>query len=118
MNDNEIIIEDFYYDGTGPAAYFWVGKVGRPSPDGVLLPYPFEGVFPESDDRNAPILKPFKGETVTLKLPDDLKVSDLKWISVWCRRFQVNFGDLEFDQTIEDMFTKPDLLVIPEGNDD
>ena len=39
----------------------------------------------------------FKGDTVTLEMPDGVKVTDLRWISVWCKKFSVNFGDLFFD---------------------
>ena len=28
-------------------------------------------------------------------------MSDLKWLSVWCRAFQVNFGDLVADFTLD-----------------
>ena len=28
-------------------------------------------------------------------------MSDLKWISVWCRAFKVNFGDLYFPADLE-----------------
>ena len=30
-------------------------------------------------------------------MPDGVKVTDLRWISVWCKKFSVNFGDLFFD---------------------
>ena len=33
---------------------------------------------------------------IVLTLPDGVKVNDLKWISVWCRRFAINFGDFIF----------------------
>ena len=29
----------------------------------------------------------------SLTLPDDINASDLKWLSVWCRAYSVNFGD-------------------------
>ena len=99
--DNQIMIENFTYDGAGPDAVFWVGTQGaKPSSNGIILPYPFQGDFFDSDDTNAPILdKAFDGsqQAIELTLPNDLKVSDLKWISVWCRRFEVNFGDFIFE---------------------
>ena len=30
-------------------------------------------------------------------MPAKIKVSDIKWLSVWCRSFEVNFGDLIAD---------------------
>ena len=34
------------------------------------------------------------GQSVLLTLPQGWSTEDLTWISVWCRRFGVNFGDL------------------------
>ena len=33
---------------------------------------------------------------IHLTLPNDLKTSDLKWLSVWCRAFRVDFGHVMF----------------------
>ena len=102
------MFENFKYNGKGPDAFFWVGTEGTTNSDGILLPYPFLGKFYDSMDKNAPILdKAFDGTQpgIVLPLPNDVKVSDLKWISVWCREFSVNFGDF----IIEDD-TKSDLV--------
>jgi len=40
VDDATIFIKGFYYDGTGPDAYFWVGNSSMPSPDGYIVPYP------------------------------------------------------------------------------
>ena len=96
INDNKIFIKNFTYDGKGPDAFFWVGTEGSlPSENGILLPHPFSGKFYDYNDRDAPKLKKSDGnEPITLTLPDSVKTSELKWISVWCRRFKVNFADL------------------------
>ena len=68
-----------------------------PEANGILLPYPFQGEFYDSMDSDAPILdKAYDGSQpeILLTLPGDIKVSDLKWISVWCREYEVNFGDI------------------------
>merc|ERR1719348_1206997 len=44
----------------------------------------------------APILKAATQETLTLKLPQGMKASSLKWFSVWCRLYSVDFGHLIF----------------------
>ena len=36
-----------------------------------------------------------------LTLPGDLKPKEIKWLSVWCREFKVNFGDLFFPDDME-----------------
>ena len=96
--DDKIVVENFKYDGLGPDAFFWVGTEGnKASSNGVLLPHPFEGKFFDSEDLSAPILdKAFDGTqpNIVLPLPNGMKVSELKWISVWCRKYSVNFGEL------------------------
>ena len=93
-----LVIKDFTYDGAGPDAFFWAGTSGKPSTVGIILPYPFEGKFYDYEDDSAPILSGrFDGsKDIVLTLPSDKTVTDLKWLSVWCRRFAVNFGDLTF----------------------
>jgi len=100
--ENQLVIEGFTYDGQGPDAFFWVGTKGKkPSSDGHILPHPFEGKFYDNGDRSAPILSQrFDGSQndLVLTLPDDIKVKDLKWISIWCRRFELTFGDFVFPE--------------------
>lgn len=31
---------------------------------------------------------------MVLELPDDLKVADLAYLTIWCRRFSVTFGTI------------------------
>ena len=33
---------------------------------------------------------------MTLKLPNGIKSNEIGWLSVWCVKFSVNFGDLPF----------------------
>lgn len=40
VDETTLFIKNFVYDGTGPDAFFWVGKTPRPSPDGYIIPYP------------------------------------------------------------------------------
>lgn len=42
VDESTLFIKGFAYDGNGPAAYFWVGKTPRPSPEGYIIPYPEE----------------------------------------------------------------------------
>ena len=36
-----------------------------------------------------------------LTLPGDLKPKDIKWLSVWCRQYSLNFGDVFFPDNME-----------------
>ena len=96
VDKKTLLIKNFEYDGQGPDAFFWVGTDDLPGEIGTILPYPFDGKFFKYDDQNAPILTDrFDGtKNIKLTLPEEVDVTDLKWFSVWCRQFSVNFGDL------------------------
>jgi len=99
VDEQTLRIEGFEYDGAGPDAFFWAGTQGStPGNVGIILPHPFDGTFYDYEDRSAPILEGrFDKVDLTLTLPPGTKVSDLKWLSVWCRAYSVNFGDLVAD---------------------
>ena len=98
VDEKTLLIKGFTYDGAGPDAFFWAGTQGSPSGIGTILPYPFKAKFYEYEDQAAPILNGrFSGDKdIKLTLPDTLKATDIKWLSIWCRAFSVNFGDLIF----------------------
>ena len=85
---------------SGPDAFFWVGPEGSPSnvPDETktkILAHPYvEPGYYEYRDQSAPILGAAAKEQITLRLPENMKVGDIKWLSVWCRKFSVDFGNL------------------------
>jgi len=118
-DEKTLVIKDFTYDGAGPDAFFWVGKSGKPSRVGTILPHPFKGKFYEYEDESAPILTGrFNQEEITLTLPDDLKATELKWLSVWCRKFAVNFGDVYFPDEFalgEEDKEEEEVEGVPEG---
>ena len=75
-----------------------------PSEDGIILPHPFEGEFFSYDARDAPVLGVHDGDgpddDIVLVLPPGVKAEDLRWLSVWCRAFTVNFGDVVFPEDL------------------
>jgi len=87
--DDEMVLEikNFKYDGKGPAAFFYVGKKGteikNANSDGIRLPYP------ENSDQK---LGEFNGETIKINLPKEIRFDEIGWLSVWCRKFSVDFG--------------------------
>ena len=90
-----LLLKNFKYDGKGPDAYFYVGLHGEPSGLGIKLEYPYgdgESILPE-----------VTGEDVEIILPEGIESSKLKWFSVWCRQFDVSFGDVYFDEADGDM---------------
>ncbi|KYN45050.1 hypothetical protein ALC56_00524 [Trachymyrmex septentrionalis] len=82
VDDATIFIKGFCYDGTGPDAYFWVGNTSQPNPEGYIVPYP------ETDKGSDPrVLEAYNYTDIILRLPGGKRIRDIKWLSVWCRRF-------------------------------
>jgi len=113
LDEKTLMIKDFTYDGAGPDAFFWVGPEGTPSsvPDESktkILAHPYvEPGYYEYRDQSAPILKGASKEQITLRLPENMKVGDIKWLSVWCRKFSVDFGNLIFPTDLNLPTSKP-----------
>eukprot|EP00096_Caligus_rogercresseyi_P011409 TRINITY_DN4478_c0_g1_i1.p1 TRINITY_DN4478_c0_g1~~TRINITY_DN4478_c0_g1_i1.p1 ORF type:complete len:1447 (-),score=380.43 TRINITY_DN4478_c0_g1_i1:293-4633(-) len=95
LNATHLFIQDFSYDGQGPDAFFWAGIASpAPGPEGLILPYPDEGIDYAYTDESAPVLGPYNSEDLIIRLPSGVATDQLKWISVWCRAFTANFGEL------------------------
>ncbi|KFM69923.1 Protein Skeletor, isoforms D/E, partial [Stegodyphus mimosarum] len=82
-SEDTFYLTDFTYDGEGPDAYFWAGTSDRPSPEGFIVP---------DEYGTTQVLKKYFSHNIAITLPDSKKISDIKWLSVWCRKFAVNFG--------------------------
>jgi len=98
VDSNTILIKRFTYDGEGPDTFFLAGTSGKPSRSGeYVLPYPDDGQKYTYNDQSLPLIKrSFDGsDDITLTLPPGESVDDLKWISVWCRAFNINFGHVQ-----------------------
>ena len=68
----------------------------------VVLPFPYTGKHFSYSDRDIPLLlRPFSGEDVVLTLPPGRTVDELRWISVWCRKYQIDFGHVIFPINIK-----------------
>jgi len=68
--------------------------------DGHPIPYSKDKVFPQkfwTNDDDIPTLPEFKSETFKLTLPPGIHVSDLKWLSVYCRKYTKDFGNISFE---------------------
>ncbi|KOC68274.1 Protein Skeletor, isoforms B/C [Habropoda laboriosa] len=105
VDDTTIFIKGFSYDGTGPDAYFWVGNSTKPDPQGYIVPYP-----EIEKGRDPVVLKMYNDTDIILKLPDGMRIRDINWLSVWCRRFTVNFADVYLPANLK----VPKVRVLPE----
>ena len=50
--------------------------------------------FSDAAATEVPSLKKMKNKDILLTLPGTLKVRDINWLSVWCMRFTVNYGEV------------------------
>ncbi|CAN7995529.1 unnamed protein product [Ixodes hexagonus] len=82
-NDVDFNLINLHYDGAAPAAHFMVGTESEPSPRGTNLP---------DENGSTATLKAYKGANITIRVPDNKKITDFKYLAVWCEKFGVNFG--------------------------
>ena len=57
--------------------------------------------FSDSMNMEVASLKKMKNNDVLLTLPGTLKVRDIGWLSVWCKRFTVNYGEVYIPSDLE-----------------
>ena len=105
LDEDTLEFRKFVYDGEGPDAFFILGTQtaqARPNlQDAVPLPYFNQVAVPIQrryyiDDPNIPKLPKFRNQTIKLKLPPGIKVSDLQWLSLYCRDYDIDFGNVRF----------------------
>ena len=88
---------------SGPDTFLFVGTEGSPESlpdeDKIFILDVSGDVFQYRDSR-APVLGRFDGETVTFKMPANVKVGDLKWISVYDRKFSIDSGSVTFPDNL------------------
>ncbi|OQV24598.1 Protein Skeletor, isoforms D/E [Hypsibius exemplaris] len=82
INDKQIQIQNFHYDGQAPDAVFWTGQGAQPSSQGTIVP--FQNSYTK--------LPPINGQTFTLTLPANFNVMNVNWLAVWSRQLNLNLG--------------------------
>ncbi|XP_053691292.1 protein Skeletor, isoforms B/C-like [Sabethes cyaneus] len=100
-----LFLKNFNYDGEGPAAYFYVGNTRAPSN---------KGAHRLRDERGrSGILRKYRNEDITLSLPEGKTLRDIRWFSIWCDDFSVNFGDVVIRNDLD--FPRPTKIGQLEG---
>ena len=61
----------------------------------------FRIFFSDSMNMEVASLKKMKNNDVLLTLPGTLKVRDIGWLSIWCKRFTVNYGEVYIPSDLE-----------------
>jgi hypothetical protein len=100
VDSRTLFIKSFTYDGEGPAAYFYVGNTRAPGS---------QGGFRIRDERGSNgVLKKYRNKDITLTLPEGKTLRDIKWFSVWCDEFSVDFGSVVIPKGLE--FPRPQKI--------
>ena len=65
--------------------------------------HPASSTVPVSDNAGVEnvSLKRMKNKDVLLTLPDTLKVRNINWLSIWCKRFTVTYGEVYIPKNLE-----------------
>ncbi|KAF4521058.1 hypothetical protein B566_EDAN008130, partial [Ephemera danica] len=93
-------IRDLTYDGEGPDAFFYVGSSKSPSgTDGIRI---------RDEHGTFNVLKRYRKKHITLTLPEGKTLANIRWFSLWCREFSVNFGDVRIPKGFD--YPKPYTL--------
>ena len=86
--------------GRGPKTFFTVGSdLPIHSNNGEIIPYS-DTCISDGTQFNCDIGIPKMGlggvpkRDVIITLPGDLTIHDIKWLSLYCIRFKVSFGDI------------------------
>ncbi|XP_026827952.1 uncharacterized protein LOC105278994 isoform X2 [Ooceraea biroi] len=87
-----LLLTSFNYDGNGADTFFWAGASNRPGPQGFIVP---------DEWGKTNILDRYFNRDFTLTLPDNKKITDIKWFAIYDLSSQNTFGDVyipeEFD---------------------
>lgn len=95
VDDHRIRLRHFYYDGTGPATNFWIGL--RSKNDDII---DSSGLLLNDEDNSDLILKKYVDADITLILPNKMAISQIRWLAIWCRKFQADFGHIYFPKNL------------------
>ncbi|CAG7834305.1 unnamed protein product [Allacma fusca] len=89
LDDKTIEIQNYHYDGAGPAAWFVVGRDNKYTQEYVRLPY--MAIVP---DENGSCSRPqrYWGKTLRLSLPGKFTTADISYLSMYCIKYGHNFG--------------------------
>lgn len=83
-DDCTLVVDNFNYDGGGPAVYFYGGQ---------NMSYIGADAFSIGPRLNG---RSWQNETLTLVIPEGKSLDEFDSVSVWCFDFNANFGDAFF----------------------
>jgi len=84
VNDCELEVTNFNYDGGGPSVYFYAAIDKAYSTDSFIIGQRLNG-------------QQWVNDTLRLPLPEGKTLDDFNSLSVWCADFNANFGEVLFE---------------------
>ena len=106
LSDRVLEVRGFGYDGTAPDAFFWADTSAVPSGNGYILS---DGA--PTDNCGMEKLGFADGsETYRVEFPAGFSLNDIKGgsISVWCRQFGANFGEVIIPDNLDGLKSTED----------
>lgn len=85
IDHSTFLIKNFFYDGQSQDAFFWAGSSLRPSNKGFIVP---------SEDGRTNRLQKYTNRDITIQLPDDRRISSIRWLAIWDVRSGKNLADV------------------------
>lgn len=84
------------------AAYFYVGNSNKPGNG--------DGSWRVRDEKgsSSELTRRYRNKDITLSLPDGKTLRDIKWFSVWCDEFSVDFGSIKIPANLD--FPRPQKI--------
>lgn len=92
IDEYTFLIKNFFYDGLSQDAFFWAGSSIRPSNKGFIIP---------SEDGRTNRLQRYTNRDITIRMPDDRRITSIRWLSVWDIRGSKNLGDVIIPEGFE-----------------
>ncbi|XP_019868942.2 protein Skeletor, isoforms B/C [Aethina tumida] len=92
VDEYTLLLKSFSYDGNGADTFFWAGAANRPGPQGFI-------VTDEHGKTN--VLDRYFNKDFTLTLPDNKKITDIKWFAIYDIWSQNTFGDIYIPEEFE-----------------
>ena len=92
IDEFTLLIKNFFYDGLSQDAFFWAGSSIRPSNKGFIVP---------SEDGRTNRLQRYTNRDITIRMPDDRRITSIRWLSIWDIRGSKNLGDIIIPEGFE-----------------
>ncbi|KAL1138299.1 hypothetical protein AAG570_009987 [Ranatra chinensis] len=92
VDEYTLLLVDFSYDGNGADTFFWAGASNRPGPQGFIVP---------DEKGKTNVLGRYFNKDFTLTLPENKKVTEIKWFAIYDLSSQNAFGDVYVAEEFE-----------------